>query len=199
MKFLWRYLQTYRGRIAGVMGIKLSATVVELLIPYVMEHLIDRVVPTRELGRAIFWGAVMILLALCVRALNVTANRLSVRTAKECAYAIRRDLFHAALYLSGSQIDAVGLPSLISRMISTSLWLTRILVVTGASPGLVTVTSRMVPSGSPDPITEPRKAATLGWFSANRFLSPASFMRLIGFSPIWSILSFQKRAPTGAY
>ena len=120
MKFLWRYLQTYRGRIAGVMGIKLSATVVELLIPYVMEHLIDRVVPTRELGRAIFWGAVMIMLALCVRALNVTANRLSVRTAKECAYAIRRDLFHAALHLSGSQIDAVGLPSLISRMTSDS-------------------------------------------------------------------------------
>ena len=120
MKFLWRYLQTYRGRIAGVMGIKLSATVVELLIPYVMEHLIDHVVPTREIHSVLLWGAAMIALALCVRFLNVNANRLSVKTAKEATWQIRRDLFHAAVNMSGSQMDEVGLPSLISRMTSDS-------------------------------------------------------------------------------
>ena len=120
MTFLWGYLKKYMGRIAGVMGIKLSGTALELLIPYVMEHLIDHVVPTKRMGSVLLWGAAMIALAVCVRFINVTANRLSVRTAKESAYEIRRDLFHAALNLSGSQIDQVGLPSLISRMTSDS-------------------------------------------------------------------------------
>ena len=120
MKFLWTYLRKYALRIAGVMGIKLSGTVLELLIPYVMEHLIDHVVPTRQLTSVLLWGLVMIVLALGVRFLNVNANRLSVRTAKEGAFEIRRDLFHAALNLSGSQFDQVSLPSLISRMTSDS-------------------------------------------------------------------------------
>ncbi len=102
------------------MGIKLSGTALELLIPYVMEHLIDHVVPTRQTGSVLLWGAVMILLAIAVRTLNVTANRYSVLTAKECTYEVRRDLFHTALNLSGAQMDAIGLPSLISRMTSDS-------------------------------------------------------------------------------
>ncbi len=120
MKFLWGYLKKYLTRIVGVMGIKLAGTALELLIPYVMEHLIDHVVPTRQMVSVLLWGLAMIVLALSVRFLNVNANRLSVRTAKEGAFEIRRDLFHAALNLSGSQFDQVGLPSLISRMTSDS-------------------------------------------------------------------------------
>ena len=56
MRFLWKYLKKYVRRITGVMGIKLSATVLELLIPYVMEHLIDHVVPTRDMTAVILWG-----------------------------------------------------------------------------------------------------------------------------------------------
>ena len=120
MRFLWNYLRRYIRRIAGVMAIKLSGTALELLIPYVMEHIIDHVVPGRQVAPVLVWGAVMILLAVSVRMINVTANRLSVKTAKEATYEVRRDLFHAALNLSGSQMDDIGLPSLISRMTSDS-------------------------------------------------------------------------------
>ena len=120
MRFLWKYLKKYARRIIGVMGIKLSGTVLELLIPYVMEHLIDHVVPTKQILSVLQWGLAMIALAIGVRMLNVTANRLSVRTAKETAWEVRRDLFHTALNLSGKQMDEVGLPSLISRMTSDS-------------------------------------------------------------------------------
>ncbi len=120
MKFLWKYLLRYRWRMAGVMGIKLSGTVLELLIPYVMEHLIDVVVPRNDLAQVIGWGLVMLALAVAVRFLNINANRLSVRTAKENTWTLRRDLFHASLSLSGRQADAIGLPSLISRMTSDS-------------------------------------------------------------------------------
>ena len=78
MRFLWKYLQKYLRRIGGVMGIKLAGTALELLIPYVMEHLLDNVVPTKKISLVIVWGIAMILLALLVRCLNVNANRLSV-------------------------------------------------------------------------------------------------------------------------
>ncbi len=118
MRFLWKYLKKYKWMICGGMGLKLAGTLTELLIPYVMEHLLDHVVPRKETLPVLLWGGVMILLACTVRFLNVTANRRAVRVARENILAIRRDLFHAALNLSGRQTDAVGLPSLISRMTS---------------------------------------------------------------------------------
>ena len=120
MRFLWKYLRKYVRRIAGGMSLKLMGTALELLIPYVMEHLIDHVVPTKQITAVLLWGLAMVALAIGVRFLNVTANRLAVRTSKEATYEVRRDLFHAALNLSGSQMDEVGLPSVISRMTSDS-------------------------------------------------------------------------------
>lgn len=62
----------------------------------------------------------MILLAVLVRQLNVGANRLSVRVAKESIFEIRRDLFWKSINLSGNKLDGFGLPSLNSRMTSDS-------------------------------------------------------------------------------
>ena len=118
MRFLWKYLKNYKWMILGGMGLKLAGTLVELLIPYVMEHLLDHVVPRKETVPVLLWGGAMIVLACTVRFLNVTANRKAVRVARENILGIRRDLFHAALNLSGRQTDEIGLPSLISRMTS---------------------------------------------------------------------------------
>ncbi len=118
MKSLFKYLKPHLLIILGVMLIKLAGTALELLIPYVMEHLIDNVVPLRQFPLICLWGGCMLLLAFVVRLLNVNANRLSVRTARRCIYSIRRDLFHTALNLTGNQMDRITLPSLISRMTS---------------------------------------------------------------------------------
>ena len=83
MKFLWKYLKKYRWMILGGMSIKLGATMLELLIPYVMEHLLDDVVPLKDIGQVLLWGGVMILLACLVRFLNVTANRKAIWISKE--------------------------------------------------------------------------------------------------------------------
>ena len=45
MKLIWRYVRPYRWFILAVMAIKLAGTGTELLIPYVLEHLLDHVVP----------------------------------------------------------------------------------------------------------------------------------------------------------
>ena len=119
MKMIWKYVRPYRWSMLAVMLIKLAGTGTDLLIPYVMEHLLDDVVPASPgAWPVVFWGCVMLLLTVATRTLNVVANRMSVRVAKDSTFAIRRDLFHTALNLSGNQMDQVGLPSLISRMTS---------------------------------------------------------------------------------
>ena len=119
MKLIWRYVRPYRWFILAVMAIKLAGTGTELLIPYVLEHLLDNVVPSAaDTWPVAAWGGVMLFLTAATRFCNVTANRMSVRVARESTYAVRRDLFHTALNLSGKQMDQVGLPSLISRMTS---------------------------------------------------------------------------------
>ncbi len=119
MKLIWKYIRPFRRFILAVMLIKLAGTGTELLIPYVLEHLLDHVVPAADSALpVVVWGGIMLLLTVITRILNITANRMSVRVARNSTFAIRRDLFHTALNLSGSQTDQIGLPSLISRMTS---------------------------------------------------------------------------------
>ena len=119
MKLILRYIRPYRLFIAAVMLIKLLGTGTDLLMPYVLEHLLDHVIPAAsDAWPVVFWGCVMLALTLVTRVLNICANRMSVRVARDSTFAIRRDLFHTALNISGNQMDQVGLPSLISRMTS---------------------------------------------------------------------------------
>jgi len=119
MKLIWKYVRPYRWFILAVMLVKLAGTGTELMVPYVLEHLLDHVVPeAQDAWPVVAWGGVMLLLTLATRTLNITANRMSIRVARNSTFALRRDLFHTALNLSGKQMDQVGLPSLISRMTS---------------------------------------------------------------------------------
>lgn len=120
MRFIWRYLRKYKWMIVLVVTVKLAGSIGDLLIPYVLEHMIDNIVPLNDAAKILGWGIVMILLAIAVRAANVMANRRATLVAKESTYELRRDLFWKTLNLSGSQIDEVGLPSLTSRMTADS-------------------------------------------------------------------------------
>ena len=100
--------------------LKTFATFIELLLPYILKHLIDDVVPTRNLPQVFFWGAVMLVIAVFIRYLNVWSNRRAVKTSADAAYEVRRDLFERSVHLSGGQVDEFGLPTLISRMTSDS-------------------------------------------------------------------------------
>lgn len=120
MKFIYSYVKKYNKMVLAVLSLKLLGTLGELLIPYVLEYMIDDVVPQETMTKVIFWGVIMIGLAFMVRFLNVTANRMAVKVAKLSIYRIRRDLFWKSINLSGSQIDEFGLPSLTSRMTSDS-------------------------------------------------------------------------------
>ena len=120
MRLILRYMMAYSRRITLSMFVKLLGAVTELMIPYILEHLIDEVVPLGQMGPVVFWGALMIVTALLTRQLNVWANRFAIDNAHNVSYDIRQDLFTKTANLSGAQFDAFGLPSLISRMTSDS-------------------------------------------------------------------------------
>ena len=120
VRLILHSMRKYSRKIACSMVIKLLGTVTELMIPYILAHLIDDVVPLGRMELVILWGSLMVLTALLTRQLNVCANRIAIDNAHNVSYDIRQALFTKTANLSGSQFDAFGLPSLISRMTSDS-------------------------------------------------------------------------------
>ena len=120
MKFIFSYLKKYSHWVVLVILIKFLGSFGELLLPYILEYLIDDVVPTKNMTHVILWGCGMVLLAIGVRQFNVRANRLAAKVASSSIYEIRKDLFRKSINLSGNQMDGFGLPSLTSRMTSDS-------------------------------------------------------------------------------
>ena len=120
MKLIFRYLGRYRKAVILAVFIKLLASLAELTIPYIFEHIVDDVVPSGELLPVIGWGLAMFAAAIICRTLNVTANRKAVDNAHRMSYEVRQELFKKTSNLTGAQFDSFGLPSLISRMTSDS-------------------------------------------------------------------------------
>ncbi len=120
VKLIFRSMKVYWQKITASALVKFLATLSELMIPYILEHLIDEVVPLGRLKPVLFWGSLMLVVALVTRQLNVTANRMAVVNAHNVSYDVRQALFVKTANLSGAQFDAFGLPSLISRMTSDS-------------------------------------------------------------------------------
>ena len=120
MRLILRQMGVYAHRIARSMSIKLLGAMTELMIPYILEYLIDEVVPLGKLSLVLLWSTLMIATAILTRQLNVWANRIAIDNAHRVSYDVRQALFTKTANLSGSQFDAFGLPSLISRMTSDS-------------------------------------------------------------------------------
>ena len=116
MKLILSYLRPRRRLALFGVTVKAVSTVLLLLIPYVLEHLVDNVVPRKELWAVLLWGCVMIVLALIERYMNLKSSQIAVKVAKGSIYTLRQDLFARAIELSGSQVDRFGLPSLTSRL-----------------------------------------------------------------------------------
>ena len=116
MKRIVSYMKPHRALSLATVAVKFISTIVLLLIPFVLEHVVDNVVPTKNLWAVLGWGAVMVLLAVCERWLNLKSSRMSTVVAREGTRALRADLFAKSMELSGEQVDRFGLPTLTARL-----------------------------------------------------------------------------------
>ena len=118
MKYLLRYVNPFYRRMTVGLMIKCTGTVLELFLPYILGHIIDEVVPLQDVGKILIWGGIMILCALAGVIMNVGANRMAARVARNVSEAVRHDLFDKTMRLSGAQVDKFTVPSLESRLTS---------------------------------------------------------------------------------
>ena len=116
MKLILSYIKPRRRLALFGVTVKALSTILLLLLPYVLEHLVDNVVPRKELWDVLLWGCVMIVLALVERYMNLKSSQIAVKVARDSVYPLRQDLFSRSIALSGSQVDRFGLPSLTSRL-----------------------------------------------------------------------------------
>ena len=98
------------------LSIKVVGTVVELFLPFILTHILDNVIVTADVGRVVFFGAIMILCAAVAAFCNVTANRMAAKVSSDISNNIRQDLFDRILYLSAKDTDRYTIPSLESRI-----------------------------------------------------------------------------------
>ena len=118
MKKLMKYIGPYLGLIALTMFIKLMGAALELMIPYLMEIILDDIVPAREKTMIFVYGGGMLLCAVGCLGCNVLANRMSARRAGQITLKIRHDLFEKLENLSARQMDKLTVPSAESRLTS---------------------------------------------------------------------------------
>ena len=116
MRRILSYIKPHLKLALTTVAVKFVSTIVLLLIPFVLGHVVDHVVPTGDVWAVLAWGVVMVLLAVLERRMNLKSSRMSTVVAREGTRALRRDLFGKAMDLSGEQADAFGLPSLTARL-----------------------------------------------------------------------------------
>lgn len=118
MKCMISYLKPYFPKMGMGLVIKVLGTFADLGLPWVLSYILDDVIPKQSIRHILLWGVVMLLLAIMARQLNIIANRMASKVARDSVEQIRHDTFQKICYLSGSQVDQLSVPSLISRMTS---------------------------------------------------------------------------------
>lgn len=118
MARLERYIRPYWGYIFLTVFIKLMGAVLELMIPYLMEIILDIKVSAGSLKDIYIFGGFMMLCAAGCLGCNVLANRMSAVSSGRITKAIRHDLFKKLQHLSARQLDTLTVSSAESRLTS---------------------------------------------------------------------------------
>ena len=118
MRHVLAYLKPYWLRITWELTVKMGGSMIELVLPAILAHLIDEVAPSKNVPMTFVWGGVMVVCAVLAWLGNVYANRMAARVSSWVARNIRLDLFRKISYLSSRKTDEFTIPSLISRLSS---------------------------------------------------------------------------------
>ncbi len=118
MEKLESYIRPYWGYIFLTVLIKTAGALLELLIPYFMEIILDDMVPIGDLPSICWLGGAMLLCAGGCLACNIIANRMSAKSSGKITLALRHDLFEKLSRLSARQMDGLTVSSAESRLTS---------------------------------------------------------------------------------
>ena len=136
MKKTLSYLKPYRSIVIWGLILKFIGSVAELILPLLLEYVIDNVATNPNLSQdakirmIIYLGLAMLFCSFTALFGNVFANRLSVKSSGKMTRDLRYDLFRTTCYLNSRQVDSFGTPSLISRLTSDSYYVNQMVART---------------------------------------------------------------------
>ncbi|MBE6820751.1 MAG: ABC transporter ATP-binding protein [Ruminococcaceae bacterium] len=116
MKRILSYLKPFRLRMLVGFIIKVTGTMAELILPYILTHILENVIVELNVSKIVFYGAVMVFFSIVACLGNIIANRMAARVTTNFSKAMRQDLFEKTLYLSSADTDSFTIPSLESRI-----------------------------------------------------------------------------------
>lgn len=116
MRSVIAFLKPFRLRMLVGFSIKVLATLIELLLPFILSHILEKVIVRESVWEIVFYGVLMILCAGAACLGNIIANRMAARTSMYFSKELRRSLFRKTLYLSARDTDRFTVPSLESRI-----------------------------------------------------------------------------------
>ncbi|MCM1545722.1 MAG: ABC transporter ATP-binding protein/permease [Clostridiales bacterium] len=117
-----KYLKPYSGTVAAGLIFKFVGSVSELFLPLILDYIIDEVVPVKDTDMLIILGAAMLGFSVLAMVSNIVANRLAAKSSGKMTRDLRYDLFRKTSSLTGAQVDAFTLPSLVSRLTSDTYY-----------------------------------------------------------------------------
>ena len=115
---LKKYMRPYSGFMILTMAIKLFGAYTELMIPDLMETILDEKVPAGDRQSIFLYGGGMLFCAVLCLLSNILANRMSAKSSGQITRAIRHDLFNRLEHLSARQMDKLTVSSAESRLTS---------------------------------------------------------------------------------
>ncbi len=122
MKKLMPYIKPYIWVIVLTFCIKFIATTAELMIPRLMQTIIDTTVPEVKnggsIGQVYLMGGLMLLFAIVGVACNILANRMAAISGGKITKKLRYDLYEKLGSLSARQMDKLTTSSAVSRLTS---------------------------------------------------------------------------------
>ena len=116
MKKLMTYIRPHMIRVYITVCIKLIGTVSELMLPWILEYIIDTVIPGESVKEIFLFGGAMGFFSVICLSFNILANRRAAGIARDVTRVVRHDLFASVSHLSGAQVDNLTVPSLVSRL-----------------------------------------------------------------------------------
>ncbi|MBE6717458.1 MAG: ABC transporter ATP-binding protein [Ruminococcaceae bacterium] len=116
MKRILIYLKPYRLRMFIGFLIKVTGTMAELVLPYILTHILENIIIKGNWKEIVFYGVLMLIFSIIACLGNITANRMAAKVTTNFSKAMRKELFTKTLYLSSTDADIFTIPSLESRI-----------------------------------------------------------------------------------
>ncbi len=127
MQLIMRYVRPYMRTVVGGMICKFLGTIMDLLLPWLLTHVLKNIVPLNNVGAVYLWGGIMLLASVLALVGNVYANRVAASVARDATRSLRHDLFGQITHLTSREIDRFTIPSLISRMTTDTYYVYRMI------------------------------------------------------------------------